>query len=540
MSLENSKWYKWLPSKNRHLRVRKTGVLSDAQKLSNKVGVVLPIYNQEREYLFECVQAIENQTYRNFELVIVIDGANVQTVKAIYEASKLLTCKFSITHRIFNKGIAYSLNEGFEKLLDCPLLTWISSDNKQWPDYLEKLVKTMKNTPPETVLVYSLYNPIDEKGTSRNTNNTWYSALTNMMNRPKEEIMLTNFIGASFLFTREAYEHADGYDPKYGLVSDYEFWIRLMPLGEFLFLSEPLMDYRLNGKYSLTTVTASEELFLQSMSASIDHRRINGDIPKVTVIITACNHEKYIKDCIQSVLDQTFSSFHIAVIDVGSTDSTLSEIYSMHDTRVIPIHISKRHKAEALNIGLEYTLGEYVLELDGDDWIDPTTLETMVSVMDSLPESVGLAFANRKIWFEENGVLLEGPVHKGFTYADKYDVVEKFQTHCPRLYRYSALKELNGWTSSLHGEPLLADDFTMFLRLAEHFQLQWIDETLYHQRRHSQNITIQKKEILNNQFRLIVQETLNRWGNDYTPSFEEVGGTITKIKLVPNGRLRKK
>jgi len=51
------------------------------------------------------------------------------------------------------------------------------------------------------------------------------------------------------------------------------------------------MDYRLNGKYSLTTIIASEKLlFLKSMSASIDHRRKNGDIPKVIVIITACNH----------------------------------------------------------------------------------------------------------------------------------------------------------------------------------------------------------------------------------------------------------
>ena len=536
MNLENSKWYKWLPRRGRPLRVRKKGVISNAQKSSNKVGVVLPVYNQEREYLFECVQAIENQTYRNFELVIVIDGANAQTVKAVYEASKLLTCKFSIIHRVFNKGIAYSLNEGFEKLHDCPLLTWISSNNKQWPNYLEKLVETMKNATPETVLVYSLYHPIDEKGLSRDINNTWYQALNEMMKRPKEEIMLTCFIGASFLFTREAYEQADGYDPKYGLVSDYEFWIRLMPLGEFLFLPEPLMDYRLNGKHSLTTITASEELFLQSMSASVDHRRKNGDNPKVTVIITACNHEKYIKECIQSVLSQSFSNFHIVVIDVGSTDLTLSKIYSMHDTRIIPIHISKRHKADALNIGLEYVLGEYVLELDGDDWIDPATLETMVNEMDSLAENVGLVFANRKIWFEENGFLREGSIHKGLNYADKYEVLEKFQTHCPRMYRYSALKEMNGWMSTIQGEPLLADDFAMFLRLAEDYKLHWIDKDLYHQRRHNSNITIKEKEILNNQFRILAQETLLRWGNLYKADFEVIDGTITKINLVPTGK----
>lgn len=534
MNAENSKWYKWLPNKERHLRVRKKG--SNSSKSNDKVGVVLPVYNQEREYLFECVQAIENQKYRNFELVIVIDGANAQTVKAVYEASKLLTCKYTIIHRIFNKGIAHSLNEGFERLLDCALLTWISSDNIQWPNFLEKLVATMKNATPDTVLVYSLYHPIDEKRASRDINNTWYPALTEMMKRPKEEIMLTCFIGASFLFTREAYEQADGYDPKYGLVSDYEFWIRLIPLGEFLFLPEPLMDYRLNRKYSLTTITASEELFLQSMSASIDHRRKNGDIPKVTVIITACNHGNYIKNCIQSVLNQTFSSFQVVAIDVGSTDSTLSEIYSIHDSRIIPIHISKRTKAEALNIGLQYVLGEYVLELDGDDWLDPSSLEIMVGEMLSLPPNVGLVYANRQVWFEENGGLLEGPIYKGISYKDKYEVLEKFQTHCPRLYRSSTLKELNGWITTIQGEPLLADDFAMFLRIAEDFELHWVDKDLYHQRRHSTNITIKEKEILNNQFRMIAQESLLRWGNVYEANFEVIDGTITKIMLVPTGK----
>ena len=60
----------------------------------------------------------------------------------------------------------------------------ISSDNIQWPNFLERLVATMKNATPDTVLVYSL----------RDINNTWYPALTEMMKRPKEEIMLTCFI----------------------------------------------------------------------------------------------------------------------------------------------------------------------------------------------------------------------------------------------------------------------------------------------------------------------------------------------------------
>ncbi|TQR10334.1 glycosyltransferase family 2 protein [Psychrobacillus soli] len=534
MFLKKIRWYHRLHSKFQPKQVRKKGYLSstDDNKHNSKVGIVLPVYNQKRDYLIECIQSIEKQTYRNFKLVIVIDGANEETLKATYEASEVLTCSYSIIHRTNNKGIAYSLNEGYEYLLDCPYLTWISGDNRLKPNFLERLVNTMNSVSSNTVLVYSMYQSIDEQGRSDSFGQAWYTSLFNMMNRPKEEIMFTCFIGASFLFRREAYEKADGYDPNYGLVSDYEFWIRLMQLGEFQFIHEILLEYRLNGKYSLTTITPSEELFTKRMSASVNHRQRNGDIPKVTVIITAHNDENYINNCIQSILDQTYSNFHMVVLDVGSTDSTLEKIYSVHDSRMIPIHLDKRHKAEALNIGLSYVLGEYVLELNGDDWIDPNTLEIMLNKMDTLPSKVGMAFANRQIWVEENGQLIKGAVYKGIPSSNKYDVLQNFKTHCPRMYRLSTLKKLKGWMSSLHGEPLLADDFTMFLRMVERFDTHWIDQTLYHQRQHSKNLTILEKEMLNRQTRMVVNETLKRWGDEYVPHFEEVDGNITKLLLI--------
>lgn len=535
MLLKKFKWYNRLYSRLQPKQVTEeiaSTRLDDGQH-NNRVGVVLPVYNQERSYLLECIQSIENQTYRDFKLVIVIDGANDETVKAVYEVSGILTCPYTIIHRTENKGIAYSLNEGYEHLLDCSYLTWVSSDNRQKPNFLERLVATMTSAPSNTVLVYSMYQPIDEHGQSHSFGQEWYTALFNMMNRPKEEIMLACFVGASFLFTREAFEKAGGYDSKYPLVHDHEFWIKLMPLGEFKFIPELLMEYRLNGKHSLTTITPSEELYIQSMAASVEHRRKNLDIPKVTVIITAHNHENYIKDCIQSVLNQTYSNFHLVVLDIGSTDSTLEKIYSVHDLRLIPVHLHKRHKANALNIGLRYVLGEYVLELDGDDWIDPNTLEIMINEMDNLPSKIGMAFANRKVWFEENGQLIEGPEYKGIPSSNKYEVLQNFQTHAPRMYRVSALKQLKGWVTSIDGEPLLADDFLMFLRIVEQFDIHWIDQTLYHQRRHTNNITLIDKEKLNRQFRVVVNETLKRWGNEYEAHFEEAEGYITKINLIP-------
>ena len=535
MFIKEIRWYNRLFSKFKRKQVRKRSNKNFTYNLqnNNKVGIVLPVYNQERNYILECLQSIENQTYRNFKLVIVIDGANEETVNAVYEFSKILTCSFTIIHRKKNKGIAYSLNEGFEHLLDCPYLTWVSSDNRQKPHFLKKLVEAMTTAPSNTVLVYSMYQLIDENGKTNAFGQEWYTAMFNMMKRPKEDIMLLNFIGASFLFKRDAYESADGYDPTYPLVHDYEFWIKLRQLGEFKFIPNILVEYRLNGKHSLTTITPTEELYIESMTASVAHRRKNLDIPKVTVIITTHNHENYIRHCIESVLNQNYSNFHIVVLDIGSTDSTLEKIYSVNDARLIPVHLKQRHKAEALNMGLKYVLGDYVLELDGKDWIEPNTLQIFVNAMDNLPSNVGMIFANRQLWFERDGQLIEGPVLPGILTSNKYEVLENFQTYAPRMYRVSTLKKLKGWVSSLNEEPLLIDDYMMFLRIVEKFEIFWVNKTLYHQRRANNYLPIYVKETLNRQFRMVVNDTLQRWGNKFEAQYEETDGYITKITLKP-------
>ena len=91
--------------------------------------------------------------------------------------------------------------------------------------------------------------------------------------------------------------------------------MRLLHVGEIRFLPEYLFEYRLNGKFSNTTVTPEEKLHVDSMRASVALRRRYGDIPKVTVILTARNHEKFIKRAVDSVLRQTFRHFHLVVID---------------------------------------------------------------------------------------------------------------------------------------------------------------------------------------------------------------------------------
>lgn len=474
-----------------------------------KVGLVLPVYNQHAEYINECLDSIEAQRFRDFRVVIVIDGANASTVEATRNASLRLSVPYLICEQRENRGIANSLNSGFAKLTDCEYFTWVSSDNRYQPDFLSTMAAALDASPAGTVLAYSLFFVINKQGERIQEPG---KAMTSFMRRPKEHILQHCFIGASFIFRKEAYLSAGGYNPRYEKAEDHEFWMRLLQLGEIRFVPVPLMEYRLGGEYAYTTNSSREEIIRKSAQASFETRRKTGDLPKVSVLVSAFNQEKYIAHAINSVLGQSFRSFHLIITDDGSGDRTWQEINRFFDQRIIPLCLTKnRGKAAALNYGLRFALGEYILELDGDDWLEPHALETLVQEMNRQPADIAMVYANRQLWFENDYGLQPGPVIPGISYRDKFEFMEKQQTHCPRLYRKAALESVGGWRARIYDQRQKAEDFDMMLRLAESYRFSWVNQTLYHQRRHPENITVLEAEECRRQIHFLVRDARKRW-----------------------------
>lgn len=100
----------------------------------------------------------------------------------------------------------------------------------------------------------------------------------------------------------------------------------------------------------------------------------------VSVIIPVYNRQKYIEECIQSVIAQSYQNFEIIIIDDGSTDDSLKICKELAQTEPrIRLH-NGAHKgvSAARNIGLDVSQGEYVFFVDSDDVIHPRLLETLV------------------------------------------------------------------------------------------------------------------------------------------------------------------
>ena len=105
--------------------------------------------------------------------------------------------------------------------------------------------------------------------------------------------------------------------------------------------------------------------------------------PKVSVIIPVYNTEEYLRECMDSVINQTLKEIEIICVDDGSTDGSLSILkeYAKKDERITVITQENLHAGVARNAGLAVAKGEYVHFIDSDDWVDLDTYERLYKLI---------------------------------------------------------------------------------------------------------------------------------------------------------------
>lgn len=99
---------------------------------------------------------------------------------------------------------------------------------------------------------------------------------------------------------------------------------------------------------------------------------------KISVIIPTYNTEQYIKECIDSVLNQTYQNFEIIVVNDGSTDNTLEVLANIKTDKLKVITIKNSGQGYARNMALKEATGDYIMFLDSDDYIENVTFELAI------------------------------------------------------------------------------------------------------------------------------------------------------------------
>jgi glycosyltransferase involved in cell wall biosynthesis len=99
--------------------------------------------------------------------------------------------------------------------------------------------------------------------------------------------------------------------------------------------------------------------------------------PKISIIIPMWGVEKYLRRCLDSVKNQTFSDWQAICVDDGSPDKSgeIAEEYAALDKRFIVVHKENGGLSDARNAGMPYATADYIMYLDSDDFIHPQTME---------------------------------------------------------------------------------------------------------------------------------------------------------------------
>ena len=140
------------------------------------------------------------------------------------------------------------------------------------------------------------------------------------------------------------------------------------------------------------------------------------DYGLISVIIPVYNAEKYLKQCVDSVLNQTYKNFEIILVNDGSADSSgkICDDYASRYDFIKVIHKQNGGASSARNEGLKHISGEYIYFLDSDDWLENSALKTMIMCAHS--EKADLVFIEAKT-VDSNGIEIKG----NYDYHKKYD-----------------------------------------------------------------------------------------------------------------------
>lgn len=110
---------------------------------------------------------------------------------------------------------------------------------------------------------------------------------------------------------------------------------------------------------------------------------INSNLPLVSVIVPIYNVEKYISQCIHSLLDQTYKNIEIILINDGSPDNSgkIIEALSLKDNRIKAFHQENKGVSSARNLGIDVSSGDYIAFVDADDFVARDFIQYMIDVI---------------------------------------------------------------------------------------------------------------------------------------------------------------
>ena len=356
------------------------------------ISILLPTYNTNPTYLRSCIDSVLSQSYDNWELCISDDNSTSEQTKDVIKEYVEKYDNVIVTFRKENGHISKSSNTALS-MAKGDYISLLDHDDILPPNALFEVVNAI-NKNPEVDLIYTDEDKIDHEGNHIEPffKPDWSPDFMNSCN------MITHFATMKANIIRGV----NGFTVGTHGAQDWDLFLKIAAKTNNIY-HIPKILYHWRKSETSTAMNADSKPYAyinqkNVLRSSVRQRKENAYIdshvalgfwrkkyviptnPLVSIIIPTKNNFKYIKKCIESIIENTtYPYFEIIIVDTGSTDSQVNNFYGklINDNENIQIvkYKKKFNFSDACNYGADNSNGEYLLFLNNDtevithDWI---------------------------------------------------------------------------------------------------------------------------------------------------------------------------
>lgn len=211
---------------------------------------------------------------------------------------------------------------------------------------------------------------------------------------------------------------------------------------------------------------------------------------KFSVIVPVYNVEDYLKDCIESILSQTFEDFEIILVNDGSTDDSgiiCNKYAALHSDRILVISKNNQGLISARREGIKYARGEFIVFVDSDDFIDKHLLSI---VNDALSSEESIDIVLYSLTYMKNGnkegrfkrIAEDGTTWSGENKRELYDKLitsSDVSSLCTKAIRAELLKRDSDNYSKYYGKNMAEDLLQSLYPITYARKIKYLDKALY-------------------------------------------------------------
>ena len=180
----------------------------------------------------------------------------------------------------------------------------------------------------------------------------------------------------------------------------------------------------------------------------------------ISIIVPVYNAEKYIKKCIESLLGQTYQNIEIIIVDDGSNDSSsaLCDAFAAESSKIKVIHQKNGGLSAARNKGLENSLGDYILFLDSDDYMNENALQNLLDVQQKYQADLVISGHCRTYDSGKNDEIVLLPFQQSEVELSEYDFWKLSMCNMSAIVAWGKLYKRELWEGECFPEGKINED----------------------------------------------------------------------------------